>query len=88
MPTAAAARVQSGPQVPLVDLARDHDPLADELRAAFDRVVDKSAFTLGQEVATFEAEFADYCGVEHCVGVSSGTARSDDRADGRRDRAG
>jgi dTDP-4-amino-4,6-dideoxygalactose transaminase len=57
-----------------VDLAREHAPLADELRAAFDRVLGASAFILGEEVASFEGEFAAYCGVEHCVGVGSGTA--------------
>jgi dTDP-4-amino-4,6-dideoxygalactose transaminase len=31
-------------------------------------------FVLGAEVAEFEREFALYCGVEHCVGVNSGTA--------------
>ena len=33
-----------------------------------------SAYTLGTEVEQFEAEFADYCEADHCVGVSSGTA--------------
>ena len=26
----------------------------------------------GSEVEAFEREFADYCGVEHCVGVGNG----------------
>ncbi len=38
------------------------------------RLLGSSAFTLGAEVEQFEAEFARYCEVEHCVGVSSGTA--------------
>ncbi len=37
-------------------------------------MLDTSAFTLGTEVEQFEAEFAHYCGVRHCVGVASGTA--------------
>jgi dTDP-3-amino-3,4,6-trideoxy-alpha-D-glucose transaminase len=60
--------------VPFVDLARDHEPLRDELRAAFERVVDASAFILGEEVEGFEHEFAAACGAAHCVGVASGTA--------------
>jgi dTDP-3-amino-3,4,6-trideoxy-alpha-D-glucose transaminase len=36
--------------------------------------VASSAFILGEEVEQFEAEFAAYCGVQHCVGVASGTA--------------
>ena len=45
-----------------------------ELREAFERVVWSSGFILGAEVEAFEAEFAAYCGVRHCVGVASGTA--------------
>lgn len=61
-------------RVPFVALDRQHEPIADELRAAFDRVLGASAFILGSEVAAFEDEFAAYCGTEHCVGVASGTA--------------
>ena len=60
--------------VPFVTLDRQHAVLADELRAAFDRVLASSGFILGAEVDAFEAEFAAYCGTEHCVGVASGTA--------------
>lgn len=60
--------------VPFVGLGRQHEPLADELTAAFRRLLGTSAFTLGQEVESFESEFASYCGVAHCVGVASGTA--------------
>jgi dTDP-3-amino-3,4,6-trideoxy-alpha-D-glucose transaminase len=44
-----------------------------ELIGAVERVARDSAFTLGNEVESFEAEFADYCGVAHAIGVSSGT---------------
>src|SRR3954471_17959654 len=60
--------------IPFVDLARQHEPIASELRAAFERVVGASSYILGEEVARFEDEFAAYCGVKHCVGVASGTA--------------
>ena len=55
-------------------LERQHEPLRQELLAAFTRVLDGSAFILGEEVERFEAEFAEYCGVARCVGVASGTA--------------
>lgn len=51
-----------------------HAPLRERLHEAFDRLLDSSAFTLGAEVEAFEDAFAEYCGVDHCVGVSSGTA--------------
>ena len=60
--------------VPFVDLGRQHAPIAADLRAAFERVLGASSYILGEEVAGFEAEFASYCGVRHCVGVASGTA--------------
>jgi dTDP-3-amino-3,4,6-trideoxy-alpha-D-glucose transaminase len=60
--------------VPFMDLPRQHAPLAAELQAAFERVLGSSGFILGAEVERFEAEFADYCGAAHCVGVGSGTA--------------
>ena len=60
--------------VPFVTLDRQHAELIDELRGAFERVVGSSGFILGSEVEAFEADFAAYCGVRHCVGVASGTA--------------
>jgi len=60
--------------VPFADLARQHEVIADGLKAALDRLMRSSAFVLGEEVEQFETEFAAYCGVQHCVGVASGTA--------------
>src|ERR1700750_2068223 len=60
--------------VPFADLARQHEPLTEELHAVLDRVLASSGFVLGEEVERFEAEFARYCGVRRCVGVASGTA--------------
>jgi dTDP-4-amino-4,6-dideoxygalactose transaminase len=51
-----------------------HAPIRDRLHDAFDRVLNSSAYILGAEVEAFEHEFAEYCGVKQCVGVSSGTA--------------
>jgi dTDP-4-amino-4,6-dideoxygalactose transaminase len=61
-------------EVPLVDLTRGHESLAEALRDAFEGVLAKSAFVLGEEVERFEGEFAAVCGARHCVGVASGTA--------------
>ena len=43
-----------------------------ELQAAFDRVISTGQLILGEEVAAFEAEFATYCAVNHCVTVGNG----------------
>jgi dTDP-3-amino-3,4,6-trideoxy-alpha-D-glucose transaminase len=68
------ARATPQTLVPFVDLRRQHAPLAEELRGAFERVVGASSFILGEEVEAFERDFAQFCGVDHCVGVGSGTA--------------
>jgi dTDP-4-amino-4,6-dideoxygalactose transaminase len=61
-------------KVPLLDLKAEYAGLRDEVLAALDRVCQKSAFVLGEEVEQFEREFAEFCGVKHCVALSSGTA--------------
>jgi dTDP-4-amino-4,6-dideoxygalactose transaminase len=60
--------------VPFVALRRQNATFGRQLAAAFDRVLNGSAFTLGEEVERFETEFAAACGVATCVGVASGTA--------------
>lgn len=42
--------------------------------AAINRVVAGGRFTMGEEVAAFEREFADYFGVNHAVMVNSGSS--------------
>ncbi len=61
-------------KVPIIDLKSEYAELRDEILAALDRVCQKSAFVLGEEVEAFEREFADFCGTKHCVALSSGTA--------------
>ncbi len=41
--------------------------------AALSRVVDSGSYILGEEGASFEAEFAEFLGAEHVVGVGNGT---------------
>ena len=59
--------------IPLLDLKAQNAPLLTEIRVAMDRVIHKGAFILGEEVSRFEREIADHLGVEHAIGVSSGT---------------
>ena len=60
--------------VPYFDLKAQYESLRDEILPALDRVCHNAAFILGDEVAAFEAEFAAYCEVKHCVAVNSGTS--------------
>ncbi len=59
--------------IPLVDLKVQHDAVADEVADGWAKVLDRTAFILGEEVAEFEAEFASFSEVRHCVGVANGT---------------
>jgi len=58
--------------VPFVDLAPSHERLKDELLAEFAELIETGSFTNGQQVAEFEAAFASFCNVDHCVGLASG----------------
>ncbi|HEY5483380.1 MAG TPA: DegT/DnrJ/EryC1/StrS family aminotransferase, partial [Propionibacteriaceae bacterium] len=62
------------PIVPAEDVTRWHAAIADELRAAFEACLPAPRFTLGPNLAAFEAEFAAYCDSTHGIGISSGTA--------------
>jgi dTDP-4-amino-4,6-dideoxygalactose transaminase len=59
--------------IPLVDLKAAYRRLQAELDAAVARVLAGGWYILGPEVAAFEAEFAAWLGVDHAVGVASGT---------------
>lgn len=60
--------------VPFLDLRAQYESLKAEIAAALQEVLASSAFSNGPFVATFEKEFASYCGVRHCIGVNSGTS--------------
>lgn len=58
--------------IPFLDLRAAYLELKDELDAAYACFMAAGWYILGAEVETFEQEFAAYCGVAHCVGVSNG----------------
>jgi len=60
--------------IPYVDLKAQYRSIKREIDAAISRVLESSEFVLGSEVARFEEEFAEYCGVPYSVGVNSGTS--------------
>ena len=61
------------PRVPFLDLKRQIRDLQPEVNEALQRVCDTGRFILGPAVESFERDFAADCGVEHGVGVASGT---------------
>jgi dTDP-4-amino-4,6-dideoxygalactose transaminase len=59
-------------KVPFLELKPAYDELRDELDAAYHRVMDSGWYLLGNEIESFEAGFAKYCEVGHCVAVGNG----------------
>jgi dTDP-4-amino-4,6-dideoxygalactose transaminase len=60
--------------VPFLDLRAQYKQIKDEVHIALDKVMESTAFVLGDAVKGFEAAFAHHHGAEHCVAVSSGTS--------------
>lgn len=58
--------------VPFLDLRAAYLELKPEIDAAIARVLDSGWYILGHEVEAFEAEWAEYCGAAHAVGVGNG----------------
>ena len=59
-------------KIPFLDYRAVNEPYFEEIQAAVKRVLESGWYVLGTEVASFEKEYASYCGTEHCIGVSSG----------------
>lgn len=59
-------------KVPFLDLRAAYLELKTEIDAAVARVLDSGWYILGPEVEGFEREFANYCGVDHAIGVADG----------------
>jgi len=60
-------------RVPLLDLQAQYQPLRDDILSALTRVCDSQRFIMGAEIAAVERDLAKMLGVEHAIGVSSGT---------------
>jgi dTDP-4-amino-4,6-dideoxygalactose transaminase len=59
--------------VPLLDLTTQYAKIREQVLEAVTRVCDSQRFILGPEVESLESELADLLGVEHTLGMSSGT---------------
>lgn len=60
-------------KVPLLDLKAQYAGIRSEILETIERVCESQYFILGPEVTGLEEEVARYCGIQHAVGVSSGT---------------
>lgn len=60
--------------IPFLDLKAQYASIKDELDPAVLKVLASTQYILGEEVAAFEREFADYCGTKHAIAVNTGTS--------------
>ena len=60
-------------RIPLVDLQAQYRSIKQEIMAAIEDVLEDMQLFLGPHSQAFENEFAQYCGCEYGVGVSTGT---------------
>lgn len=58
--------------IPFLDLKRENDRYAAEIKEAVNKVLDSGWYILGKEKVAFEDTFAQYCGTDHCIGVGNG----------------
>ncbi len=59
-------------KTPFLDLKASTYELEGEFEDAFKRVLKSGWYVLGDEVASFETEFAAFCNAKHCIGVANG----------------
>jgi dTDP-4-amino-4,6-dideoxygalactose transaminase len=72
LPVSQSAHSSHTP-VPFIDLVAQHQTIATEVRDAVDRVFASQQFVLGEEVAQFETECAQYCDANDAISCASGT---------------
>ena len=59
--------------IPFVDLNFQNTQIKKDVLNDLNDLVANSRFILGEQVSTFEEQFANYCETSMCIGVSSGT---------------
>ncbi|WP_460137214.1 DegT/DnrJ/EryC1/StrS family aminotransferase [Pseudomonas sp. S1_E04] len=58
--------------IDFLSLKKINDVYSEELKQACSRVIDSGWYIGGEELSSFEREFAEYCGVKYCIGVANG----------------
>lgn len=58
--------------IKFLDLQKVNSQYEEELKEAANRVVDSGWYLMGKELESFEAQYADFCGAEYCLGVANG----------------
>ena len=58
--------------IKFLDLKNLNLRFSNEFKNVTDSFISSGHYILGNQVSTFENSFADFCSVEHCIGVASG----------------
>lgn len=58
--------------IPFLDLNAINSMYQEEIKEALYKVLSSGNYILGEELKSFENEFALYCGTAHCIGVANG----------------
>ena len=59
--------------IPFVDLSAQYRSIKSEIDNAIKECIDETNFIKGKAVTVFERRFADYLGVDYCIGCGNGT---------------
>jgi dTDP-4-amino-4,6-dideoxygalactose transaminase len=59
-------------QIPFLSLKATNQIYESQISENFSQILDKGWYILGERLQQFEIEFAQYCGVKHCIGVANG----------------
>lgn len=59
--------------IPFIDLKSQYARIKTEVDAGIAAVLEHGQYIMGPEIGRLEAALADYVGVKHCIGASSGT---------------
>ncbi len=58
--------------IPFLDLKAINQRFEAKFQSSFKQFLDSGYYILGNQVKLFEANFASYCDVKHCIGVGNG----------------
>lgn len=58
--------------IKFLDLQKINSQYERELKEAASRVIDSGWYLMGEELQSFEKNYAKFCGVKHCLGVANG----------------
>lgn len=59
-------------EILFLDMQASYTELKSKIDAAVEAVLSSGWYLLGQELERFEADFAQFCGAKHCIGVANG----------------